>query len=166
MRRHSIRNAEVNKGKFVINPQFDAAWEFSEGLAYIVINDKRGFIDTKGNIVINPQFDYVGPFSEGLAYIVINDKWGFIDTKGNIVINPQFDYTWKFSEGLADVKIDGKEGFIDTKGKGIIYLTCGYYGTFHHVSVKHLHRYVAEFAGRQTFREQGNRIINGHATKV
>ena len=24
----------------------------------------------------------------------------------------------------------------------------GYYGTFHHVSVKHLHRYVAEFAGR------------------
>ena len=29
----------------------------------------------------------------------------------------------------------------------------GYYGTFHHVSVKHLHRYVAEFAGRQNFRE-------------
>ena len=29
----------------------------------------------------------------------------------------------------------------------------GYYGTFHHVSVKHLHRYVAEFAGRQNLRE-------------
>ena len=29
----------------------------------------------------------------------------------------------------------------------------GYYGTFHHVSVKHLRRYVAEFAGRQSFRE-------------
>ena len=30
----------------------------------------------------------------------------------------------------------------------------GYYGTFHHVSVKHLHRYVSEFAGRQNLREQ------------
>ena len=30
----------------------------------------------------------------------------------------------------------------------------GYYRTFHHVSVKHLHRYVAEFAGRQNLREQ------------
>ena len=30
----------------------------------------------------------------------------------------------------------------------------GYYGTFHHVSVKHLHRYVAEFAGRQNLRDQ------------
>ena len=29
----------------------------------------------------------------------------------------------------------------------------GYYGTFHHVSVKHLHRYVAEFAGRQNIRD-------------
>ena len=30
----------------------------------------------------------------------------------------------------------------------------GYYGTFHHVSVKHLHRYVTEFAGRHNIRDQ------------
>ena len=30
----------------------------------------------------------------------------------------------------------------------------GYYGTFHHVSVKHLHRYVTEFVGRQNLRDQ------------
>ena len=30
----------------------------------------------------------------------------------------------------------------------------GYYGTFHHVSVKHLHRYVAEFAGRHNIRDK------------
>ena len=30
----------------------------------------------------------------------------------------------------------------------------GYYGTFHHVSVKHLPRYVAEFAGRQNIRDK------------
>ena len=30
----------------------------------------------------------------------------------------------------------------------------GYYGTYHKMSEKHLHRYVDEFAGRQTIREQ------------
>ena len=30
----------------------------------------------------------------------------------------------------------------------------GYYGTFHHVLVKHLHRYVAEFAGRHNIRDK------------
>ena len=30
----------------------------------------------------------------------------------------------------------------------------GYYGTFHHVSVKHLHRYVSEFAGRHNVRDK------------
>lgn len=30
----------------------------------------------------------------------------------------------------------------------------GYYGTFHYVSAKHLHRYVAEFAGRHNTRDK------------
>ena len=30
----------------------------------------------------------------------------------------------------------------------------GYYGTFHHVSPKHLHRYVTEFAGRHNIRDK------------
>lgn len=30
----------------------------------------------------------------------------------------------------------------------------GYYGTFHHVSAKHLHRYVNEFAGRHNVRDK------------
>ncbi len=30
----------------------------------------------------------------------------------------------------------------------------GYHGTFHHISPKHLHRYVNEFAGRRNLRPQ------------
>ena len=33
-------------------------------------------------------------------------------------------------------------------------LKCGYYGTFHKLSPKHLDRYVQEFAGRHNLRER------------
>ena len=45
-------------GSFVINPQFDFAWSFSDGLAAVRIGDyetgKYGFIDKTGSFVINP----------------------------------------------------------------------------------------------------------------
>ena len=33
-------------------------------------------------------------------------------------------------------------------------LKCGYYGTHHQMSAKHLHRYIDEFAWRHNIREQ------------
>ena len=55
----------INKaGEIVINPQFDLAGYFSEGLAAVSIGDKYGFINPKGEIVINPQFDDAQNFSK------------------------------------------------------------------------------------------------------
>ena len=69
-------------GTFVINPQFDDAFPFSEGLAHVRIGDyqtgKAGFIDKTGAFVINPQFDFAASFSDGLAHVRIGGKWGFI----------------------------------------------------------------------------------------
>ena len=70
----------------VINPQFDWAEPFSEGLARVLIGGigtgKWGFIDKTGHYVINPQFDSAGSFSDGLAAVRIGDdktgKWGYI----------------------------------------------------------------------------------------
>jgi hypothetical protein len=135
-------------GKFVINPQFDRADSFSEGLASVRVGDyetgKFGFIDKQGRMVINPQFDGVEPFSEGLAAVRIGDKdtgkWGFIDKQGQMVIDPQFDrnrwdpFYWKFSEGLAPVRIGdddtGKYGFIDKQGQVVINPQFSYALTF------------------------------------
>src|SRR5438105_2982043 len=56
-------------GQIVINPQYDEATWFSEGLAGVKINGKWGFIDEAGRIVIQPQFDGVIDFYEGLASV-------------------------------------------------------------------------------------------------
>ena len=78
--------ATLKPGTIVINPQFNSADSFSDGLARVRIGDfttgKWGFIDKTGHYVINPQFDEADSFSDGLAAVRIGDsttgKWGFI----------------------------------------------------------------------------------------
>lgn len=103
-------------GKIVINPEFDLATEFSEGLAAVMIfitdtnsklgyTNKLGYIDKTGKMVIKPQFDLAADFSEGLAAIMIGGKFGYIDKTGKIVIRPQFDLAFRFTKESAMVNI-------------------------------------------------------------
>jgi hypothetical protein len=121
----------VNKtGKVVINPQFDGANYFCEGLAAIRLKDKFGFIDKKGKIVINPQFDYVGDFSEGKAVFKNGNQWGYIDQKGAYIINPQFEQAGRFREGMANIQSGKLVGFITEEGKIEINPQFDYAGEF------------------------------------
>ena len=43
--------------EIVIEPQYEDAYSFSEGLACVKIEDKWGYIDKAGKFVINPQYD-------------------------------------------------------------------------------------------------------------
>ncbi|GHT08964.1 hypothetical protein FACS189426_05930 [Bacteroidia bacterium] len=117
------------KGETVINPQFDDADTFSEGLAPVKIGDKIGFIDKKGKIVINPQFDRVlSCFSEeGLALVALKNRhysynYALIDRTGQLVIS---DLDGKLICGVGvrgvskDVYIiagNNKSWLIDKKG--------------------------------------------------
>ncbi len=56
-------------GKFVIEPNFEFATPFSEGLAVVKVKDgKSGYIDKTGKFVIEPQFDMASPFRSGVAF--------------------------------------------------------------------------------------------------
>lgn len=104
--------------QFAIQPQFDFAYEFSEGRGEVTLNQQSGFIDTSGRVVVPLKYDMVWPFRDGLAR-VRNDipngtvmtmegeqpnyryQYGFVDREGNEVIPLQFEEAEYFSEGYA-----------------------------------------------------------------
>ena len=86
---------------------YDYVAEYSEGLAWVRLNGKYGFIDKSGTEVIPCKYDYAYFFSEGLAEVKLNGKYGFIDKSGRLVIPCKYDGTYSFSEGLAKVMLNG-----------------------------------------------------------
>ncbi|KKK56337.1 hypothetical protein LCGC14_3065540, partial [marine sediment metagenome] len=83
-------------GQVVIEPQFDFADEFSEGLACVGV---RGRIDSTEKDVVtrrrSPTDEFIGI---NRSYFT---KYGFIDRSGKIIVEPKFDHAESFSEGLA-----------------------------------------------------------------
>lgn len=78
------------KKKQTIPCIYDAAGNFSSGLAPVCINRRWGYIDKKGKTVIPLKYEAAGNFSEGLAPVVVNGKMGFIDTRGTFLIPPAY----------------------------------------------------------------------------
>ena len=89
-------------GEVAIEPQFDKAYSFSNGLALAKRNDKKkGYINTEGEFAIEPQVDspfYISTLSNGLAVIKIDDKCGYINEKGEVVVEPRFDDARSFTK--------------------------------------------------------------------
>jgi hypothetical protein len=103
---------------------------FSENLAYVMKEGKRGYLSNKLDntgtleIAITLMGDKVGyNFSEGYAAVSNNEyAVGYIDTTGKVVIDYRFDEPAEFSEQKAKVTLIGKFGFIDKWGQIIINL--------------------------------------------
>jgi len=107
-------------GKTISYEKFDYVSDFSNGLAAITTNEKKGYINFAGDLVIQLQDLPFHDFHEGMARMGINGNEGYIDIKGNLAINKKFDYALDFSEGLALVKDNGVWYFIDKEGKTVL----------------------------------------------
>ena len=70
---------------------YDFVDEYSEGLAWVRLNGKYGFIDKSGTLVIPCMYDYADSFHDGLAWVGLNGKDGFIDKSGTEVIPCKYD---------------------------------------------------------------------------
>ncbi len=108
--------------KIIIEPTFDWAGRFIDGLAKVTKDNKDFYINTRGEIVEKTESSENGreetktdlnPFKQ-------NDLYGYKNSKGEIKIKPTFEDAEDFSEGLAAIKLNNKWGYIDKKGNRII----------------------------------------------
>ena len=104
------------KGAVVIQPTFDEAFQFAEGLACVEMGEKLGFIDGEGKVVIDFQYDCANSFSDGLACVTKDDKTGYIDQSGKYVFEPIYEKATPFKDGKAMIKQDGKWGVLSQDG--------------------------------------------------
>jgi hypothetical protein len=129
-----------------ITVEHDEVGLFHDGMAWIRLGDKYGYIDESGELVIPMIFDWydinfentgigwssyienLAAFSEGLAAVRIDGKAGFINKTGELAIPAIYDgdfywgewgsYIPRFNDGLARIRKDGKSG-ISTETAGL-----------------------------------------------
>ncbi|MCL2510805.1 MAG: WG repeat-containing protein [Bacteroidales bacterium] len=107
-------------GTLVIPCKYDWAYPFSEGLAAVNHNGKRGYIDATGREVIPCKYERGEHFHEGLVAVRLNGKWGYINKIGEVMIPFKYDKVSDFSEDFAAVQLNGKWGGIDRTGTVIV----------------------------------------------
>ncbi len=76
----------VNKtGKEIVPLIYDAVGNFSDGLAWVRIDDKYGYVDTTGTLVTPIKFDIVNNFKNGTASIKLDGFYSRINQKGEYI---------------------------------------------------------------------------------
>ncbi len=110
------------RGNWILDPVWEDAVQFSEGLAAVKQNGLWGFADATGGYAAEPEYDETGAFHEDRARVRMNDKWGYIDNNGAIVVEAVYDYAADFSEGRAFTIHEGADverPIIDTGGEQV-----------------------------------------------
>jgi hypothetical protein len=101
------------EGVYVIPPEYDFGWDFSEGYAtvWVISEDRKSkiwkVIDDKGNVILdNLPYRNVGSMGQGLIPIQDEEmKWGFMDIKGEVIIPPRFSGINHFKNGMARMEV-------------------------------------------------------------
>lgn len=123
-----------SKGKHVFESEFDAAENFSEGLAVVSVGNKLGIINSNGDWIRKPDFDTSSQyFKSGFLMGISRGKYFYIDRKGQTLNLPDSVMPASiFSEGLAAVYVKksyNSEGvavetsfleFIDSSGRIVL----------------------------------------------
>jgi hypothetical protein len=109
-------------GEFVIEPQFDFAAKFSDGLGAVRSDGLWGYVNSSGNTAIEPTYSDARSFSDGLAAVETFNGWVYIDNSGSTVLAPSFQITdaGEFENGIAPIQTVDGWGYINKSGSPVI----------------------------------------------
>jgi len=115
-------------GKVVIEPKYDHAWIFSDGLASVEEDGYIKFIDGTGKVVIDKQIPY-SPDMAGYVfhggYCIVNsddnESYGLMDKTGKMVLPLEYDEIKLVNEyELWIVKKGEEEAVLDKELKPVV----------------------------------------------
>jgi hypothetical protein len=100
-------------GEVIIQPEYDYAAFFKEGLAVVMKNDRFGFIDKGNRVVIPIQYDNALDFDQGRAVVEKEEKLGMIDRNGVVIFDFEYEDLGTLNEGLVYASMEGFYGYYD-----------------------------------------------------
>ena len=117
------------KGKLVIEPQFDDAYLlFGDGVCYARIGDRQGLIKTNGAFIVelDKTIAWIYQFRNGVAdFVNKKGRQGIISKSGEILLPPIYKNIFN-DEGKGFIVVDtlGNHGYVNNEGRFI--LPCKY----------------------------------------
>ena len=107
-------------GCWAINPNYDRADDFVDGLAPVRIGDKYGAINLSGELLVDCIYDSVFIGEQGIISAGINNRFGIVNTTCGTVSEFKWDEIGSFQNNRCRVKKDGCWGFVDQNGLLIV----------------------------------------------
>lgn len=97
----------VDRDGWVVEPRFQSASAYRDGLAVVSEKHRFGFLGRDGRWAVRPGWDLAHPFSEGLAAVrggwLGRKGWRYIDRSGKVVLRGSWELAHPFAGGLAVV---------------------------------------------------------------
>lgn len=114
-----LANAQVGY-TWLVNPTYDEAGDFSNGLAIVKKGGLFGAVDTNGKEVIALQYTELYPFTNKVTSFKRPDgKVGIINCQGKVLCEKSYDKIFPVTDSCAKVQ-KGDYGFIDAFGNEIV----------------------------------------------
>jgi hypothetical protein len=109
-----------SKGARVIPPAYDAADDFSEGVAIVSKEGFYGLIDTNGKFIINPEYSFLYNLGDGLYKVQDREgKTGVMNSAGQQIVAREYDDIFHLQKNYLMVEKDYLNGCFDINGHEI-----------------------------------------------
>ena len=105
-----------------IQPIFDYAEAFKDGIAIVKVSGKYGAINKSGDFAIQPTYKYpLENLGNGLISYRSDDfKLGLLNKQGEVVVASEYMQFGQVSEGLIPFMSKSDWGYMNTKGEIVI----------------------------------------------
>jgi hypothetical protein len=157
-------------GAVVLEPQYDYAADFVDGLARVDVGGRLGFIEPSGKLKFTLPPGTKGVFyaSEGRVWFLSpkEERWGLCDAEGRVILEPTYDNVEAFAEGRAAVnvgakwrfpgiQVGGKWGYVNKKGELVVPVQYQFVGRFSDGLAR-----VSDSAGTKFIDKSGKAVID------